>query len=230
MRSVVLRDNVLNPVFLQKSERENTMRNRPSNVRKSRRRQESASTSKRKRGCDTVAASLFFGGKKMQSYVPDLYVGRFSQITPERLVAMGIRCVLTDLDETLVGHGEHRPTQEVLEWVRALKDAGITVCILSNNSESRVAPFAREADMLFLSKAKKPSARRIRLVLDALDLTPEQAVLVGDQLYTDIGAAKNLRIRSILVDPIVGNNHHVFVDLRRIVWERKLRQTLRKDL
>ena len=60
----------------------------------------------------------------MQYGEPDFYAGHFREITPEVLQDFGVKCVLTDLDETLVGQGAEDPTPEVFAWT-------VTVVLLS---------------------------------------------------------------------------------------------------
>lgn len=162
--------------------------------------------------------------------VPDLYAGRFSEFTPEVLLRRGVRGLFADVDETLVGHGDLTPTDEVLSWLDALKAAGITVVLVSNNSKRRAAPFAAACGVPFLYRAHKPSARALDLALCALCLQPTESALLGDQLYTDVGAARRAGMQALLVDPIKGKRRHVFVDLRRRLWEKDIRKSFKKGV
>ena len=45
-------------------------------------------------------------------------------------------------------------------------------------------------------------AKTVRQALAVLDVPPENALLVGDQIFTDVWAAHNAGIRAVLVPPI----------------------------
>lgn len=160
---------------------------------------------------------------------PDFYAGHFREITPEVLQDFGVKCVLTDLDETLVGQGAEDPTPEVFAWFDRLKKAGIPVCIVSNNSHARAARFAQKTGIrFFLSRARKPWTFRVRRALCAMNCKPEESAFVGDQVHTDMGVARKLGMKAFLVDPVRGKKRHFFVELRRNLWENAIRARFRK--
>ena len=61
------------------------------------------------------------------NFRPDIYVSSFKKITPELLSSLGVRALLTDLDDTLVPHGCMVIPDEVKNWVAALSENGISV-------------------------------------------------------------------------------------------------------
>ena len=68
-----------------------------------------------------------------------------------------------------------------------------------------------------------------------MHVKPEQALFVGDQLFTDIWGANRAHIDSILVDPIHPKEEIQIVLKRRLEWavlkayERHRRLTVEKD-
>src|SRR5699024_966931 len=58
-------------------------------------------------------------------------------------------------------------------------------------------------ELPFVSMALKPFVRGINIAKKRYNLKSNEVVLVGDQLMTDIAAANNAGIRSILVKPLV---------------------------
>ena len=71
--------------------------------------------------------------------------------------------------------------------------------ILSNNNEERVRRFLRNIDSPYICKAYKPFRKGYLKALERLGVKKEEAVFVGDQLFTDILGANRCGIRSILV-------------------------------
>lgn len=69
-----------------------------------------------------------------------------------------MRGVLFDVDNTLVRHGEPA-TKQAKELFEHLRSIGLKTCIISNNKEPRVSPFAKEVGSDYIYKAGKPSVR-----------------------------------------------------------------------
>ena len=117
----------------------------------------------------------------------------------EGLYELGYRGLLFDIDNTLVHHGEDS-TPEVDALIRGLTERGFSVLLLSDNDEARVRRFVKNMDVAFLSDAGKPDPAAYRRACEMLGLRVEQAVMIGDQLFTDIRGANRCGMASILVD------------------------------
>ena len=65
------------------------------------------------------------------------------QIDYQKEYDNGVRGVLFDVDNTLVRHGEPA-TKQAKELFEHLRSIGLKTCIISNNKEPRVSPFAKE--------------------------------------------------------------------------------------
>ena len=64
---------------------------------------------------------------------PDILFDSYRDITPAFLQSQGVTLLLTDLDYTLAPKAVRRPDEGLRQWINGLKDAGITVMIVSNN-------------------------------------------------------------------------------------------------
>lgn len=158
---------------------------------------------------------------KKQEYVPTRSFDRFSDISIGVLKEYGIRCVISDIDDTLCPHNDPYPTEEVINWVNGLKNEGISVCLISNNSRKRVTGYAVPLGVNCCWRAFKPSPKKILRSISDMQSSPDETVLIGDQLFTDIKAAYNAGIKSFLVTPI-SDKAPLFVKFKRLL-ERKLR-------
>jgi HAD superfamily phosphatase (TIGR01668 family) len=125
------------------------------------------------------------------------------QLTPEQLQKQGIKAVLTDLDNTLIAWNNPDGTTELHEWLKAMTAANIPVLIVSNNSAERIARVANPLALPFVSRALKPLTRGLHEATQKLGLQKAEVVMVGDQLLTDVWAANNYGVRSILVKPLI---------------------------
>lgn len=91
-------------------------------------------------------------------FLPSDYFKEFQGITPQYLKERGIRAVIIDLDNTLVGFDEPSASETVLKWFRTMKDNGIKVTIVSNGSRVRVSEFSDPHDIEYIFRARKPLA------------------------------------------------------------------------
>ena len=119
----------------------------------------------------------------------------------DRLRAEGVRLVLLDRDNTCVpGDAEHAPA-EVVAWFERAREAGLALCLVSNNfHSSRVAASAAELGVKKIDHAMKPAPFALWAACRAAGVPAEQAVLVGDQVFTDVASANLAGVRPILVD------------------------------
>ncbi len=121
----------------------------------------------------------------------------------QALADNGIRLLLADLDNTLVPYGVALPTEEVRTWNAALKQAGITLFVLSNNRHSaRPRIFSESLNVPYLGHAGKPKIGGFRQAMEQMGVSPAQAAIVGDQIFTDVLGGRRAGITAILVQPI----------------------------
>lgn len=133
---------------------------------------------------------------------PDGYFRTVTDITAEELKSRGIRAVLSDIDNTLVPYEEPVPTMEISGWIASLREAGITVGLISNNDPMRVDVFNRQMGLFARAKAGKPSARVLREFLAETKAEKKETILIGDQIFTDVLCARFGGVNVLLVPPI----------------------------
>ncbi|AQP53252.1 HAD family hydrolase [Vagococcus penaei] len=138
-----------------------------------------------------------------QIYKPTWMIDAIYDITPDQLKKLGIKAVLTDLDNTLIAWNNPDGTEELLKWIDAMKQAEIPVIVVSNNKATRVARAVQHLQLDFVSRAMKPFQRGFKIVERRYNLPKESLIMVGDQLMTDIKGANRAGIRTVLVKPIV---------------------------
>lgn len=119
----------------------------------------------------------------------------------EELYARGIRGLIFDIDNTLAPHGapDDGRAEALFSYLRA---AGFRTCLLSNNREERVAPFAGRVESAYVCRAGKPAGRGYRQAMEKMGTQTSSTVLIGDQIFTDIYGAGRLGMERILVKPI----------------------------
>ncbi len=131
---------------------------------------------------------------------PDAIVDRVELIDTEALRRAGIQAVLLDIDNTIARWQCEAVAEPVRAWLQALEQAGISVCLVSNSLWSqRPVRMAAQLGVDYVPHAGKPRRRGLRQALQQLNVSPENAVIIGDQLFTDIWGGKRMRMRAILV-------------------------------
>lgn len=135
------------------------------------------------------------------TFYPDDYVASTYVIDFEKLYGEGIRGLIFDIDNTLVPHGAPADGRAV-KLFEKLRGLGFDTCLISNNQEPRVKPFADNVKSKYVYNAHKPSVKNYRKAMELMGTEEETTLFIGDQLFTDVWGAKRTGIRSILVKPI----------------------------
>jgi uncharacterized protein len=135
---------------------------------------------------------------------PDLILeGSVVTLTPEMLEHYQLKGLVLDVDETLVPLNVTQASEELLLWVEETRQVA-QLWLLSNNlSEARIGSIARALNLPYLCGASKPSRRKLRQAVKAMNLPIEQVAMVGDRLFTDVLAGNRLGMFTILVEPVV---------------------------
>ncbi|MCR5349193.1 MAG: HAD-IIIA family hydrolase [Bacilli bacterium] len=116
--------------------------------------------------------------------------------------SLGVKAVLVDLDNTLDPYVVSDPTESPKKWKEALLGAGLRIVILSNNSGKRVSRYATELGVEHRCFMKKPFSGPLKRFLAQENLKPGEAILVGDQIMTDVQAANGAGVRCVLTEPL----------------------------
>ncbi len=138
----------------------------------------------------------------MDYFVPDIYQKSIFSIDYKKLKKDGIKCLLLDLDNTLVPSGVKQPTPKAKKLVNNLKEMGFKVIILSNNSRKRLEPFKEELGVDCSSNSFKPLKIKYLKILKDLKYKESEIACIGDQFITDILGGNRVGIKTILVNPI----------------------------
>ncbi|MBQ7820846.1 MAG: YqeG family HAD IIIA-type phosphatase [Clostridia bacterium] len=139
----------------------------------------------------------------IKKLMPDRMFNSYRDITPEILSGLGIKALLLDIDNTLVTYDDPDPTDEVTAWLKQMNESGILTAFVSNNSDpSRVERFNKSLGYFAVSRAKKPLPNGFRRALEYMKVDACNAASVGDQIFTDVWAAKNVGAYAFLVPPI----------------------------
>ena len=134
---------------------------------------------------------------------PDRYFARVTRISVrDDIVDAGISHVLIDMDNTLVSRATGEMPRDVGVWLGQVRDAGVTVCLLSNNWHAKPYEFAEELNLPVVAKACKPLPHGFLMARQRVGARSTSTVVIGDQLATDVLGAHMLGMKAYLVCPL----------------------------
>lgn len=134
--------------------------------------------------------------------VPSYFFDTVYDIPLSLLHREGVRCLLMDIDNTLVPYDVECPTAENRAWFDRLSAEGIQILFVSNNHAPRVERYVGDMDIPYAADAGKPGVKKYRALTAAYGFAPGECAAVGDQIFTDVLAASRFGAKSILVRPI----------------------------
>lgn len=140
----------------------------------------------------------------MDIFIPDIYQKSVYDIDYKKLKKKGIKCLLFDLDNTLIQVREDLPTKKVKDLFAYL-EKDFKVIILSNSNRKRLTPFKEGLNVDTSASSKKPLKKKYLKIMKIYKFKEFEIAAIGDQILTDIYGANKVGITSILINPIGGN-------------------------
>lgn len=139
----------------------------------------------------------------MKRFLPDFYSKDIFSIPNEFFLKNNIKCVLSDLDNTLDAFDILNPSNRVIELKKRLDSLGIELVIVSNNNEKHKGIYCKNLGIKGIFSCRKPFSKKILNFINELGYKKDEVVLIGDQLLTDVRCGKNGNIKVCLTEPIV---------------------------
>lgn len=133
---------------------------------------------------------------------PNRFAPRLHDVPHQELEAAGIRGLIVDLDNTLLGFRETELGREHLEWVAEAHARGFRIVMVSNNFSERVRTIAGQLGVGCIPNALKPLPFGFLRAKARLGLRRREIAVVGDQLFTDVLGGKMCGLYTILTEPI----------------------------
>lgn len=135
-------------------------------------------------------------------FKPNLYLDSILQITPKLLEKIGVCAIILDVDNTIRQYKTKEISYKVLNWVNLIKNAKISIVILSNNLNKNVEPVAKILNLPYYGLGFKPFPFGLKKAAKKLNVNKKQIVVVGDQVFTDIFGGNLQGFKTILIKPM----------------------------
>lgn len=157
----------------------------------------------------------------MKKYVPKMYKSSIFDIDYDKIYDTGIKCLIFDLDNTILAAKESIPEKKVCYLIKNLKRK-FDIYILSNNtSKKRVGKVCEILDINYISFAMKPLSLGFKRLLKKSKYSVDEVCIIGDQIMTDVLGGNNMNIFTVLVEPIDSNELKV-TSVNRFFERKKL--------
>jgi HAD superfamily phosphatase (TIGR01668 family) len=156
--------------------------------------------------------------------IPLDVVDHLSKVDLKAYQEKGFKTLLIDIDNTLIPYDDRafKPWHETLK--KDIKKYGFEVILVSNNSQAKIESFAQLFDAPFIHRAQKPSRKGFIKALKKINAQKETALIIGDQLMTDVYGANRLGVKSILVRPIHSKTEKWYTKITRRLENQMLKK------
>ena len=110
-----------------------------------------------------------------------------ANIKIEWLITYGIKGIILDLDNTIISEDDRYISPGAENWIRQAKLAGLVFFILSNSKRRhRVKYWSKRLKIQAINPARKPFPMAFKTAIAQMNLYPNQVVVIGDSVHTDI--------------------------------------------
>lgn len=141
--------------------------------------------------------------KAIRRFSPSMALDSLEEVDLVGLREAGKDLILLDVDNTLLPWRSRDIPDSTRNWVTKARDLGFRFCVISNTrNPARLEEICSSLDIPFVRAKFKPSRKMYDLALEKFEAQPEQAVMIGDQMLTDIWGANRADIDAIWVRPI----------------------------
>lgn len=156
-----------------------------------------------------------------------MYQKSIYTIDYEKVKSFGIKCLLFDLDNTLVPVKFVKPNRKVKDLIEKLKKMGFKIIIMSNSGKKRLKPFKTMLEVDCSASSKKPFKFKFKKILKEYEYSESEVAIIGDQIPTDIYGGNKMGIFTILVDRI--SKKEFFVTKFNRMMEKRIVKKLGKN-
>ncbi len=145
----------------------------------------------------------------MNKYIPKIYQKSIYTIDYSKLLNRGIKCILFDLDNTLISTDKNDEHIKAKKLIIGLKQKGFEVIIFSNSPRKKVRKYTKYFNIDGIYLAFKPLQRAFKKILKRTGYQKSEMAIIGDQILTDVVGGNTFGITTILVNPI--NDNDIFI-------------------
>lgn len=164
----------------------------------------------------------------MEKYIPDMYQRSVYDIDYNKLREHGIKCLLFDLDNTLVFPNVKEPTDDLINLFNNIKNH-FKIIIFSNSPSRRLKPFGDVLNVEYSYSSRKPFKKKFLEVINRLNYDVGEIAIIGDQILTDIVGGNRVGITTVLTDPLTKKDM-IFTKFNRCLEKSVIKRLMKHNL
>ena len=135
--------------------------------------------------------------------IPDKYFDTIYDIDLLELYSSGYRNLLLDIDNTIMPWNSDEISNSIVQWVKYAHEIGFSIYLFSNShKKSRILRIAASLGVQAIPCRGKPLLSAFKKAIEYIKGMPENTVMIGDQIFTDILGGNRLNLYTILIKPI----------------------------
>lgn len=165
----------------------------------------------------------------MNKYIPKMYKKSILDIDYDKIKDNNIKCIIFDLDNTLLAINKDIPEQNICKKIDELKKDFIVIILSNNSNEKRLSCVANKLGVNYVKFALKPFKKGFKKVQKMFKLKKNEMCIIGDQIMTDILGGNKYKIYTILTDPL-SNNELKITGINRFFEKKVLKKLEKKQL
>ena len=166
----------------------------------------------------------------MDKFVPDMYQKNIYEIDYEGLKKRGIKCIIFDMDNTIVPPSAEVASKKLIKFIDDLYAMKFKVIIMSNNNRRRILPIKNALRVDCKANSMKPLPFSFLKIIKRYKYDRSEMIIIGDQLLTDILGGNLVGINTALVNPVSVRDDIIWTRFNRIIERFILKRLLRRDL
>ena len=121
------------------------------------------------------------------------------KISHSLLFKNGIKCLLLDVDGTLLNRNSSHIPVDVKNWIKKSKKLFSLYLISNNPSKERISKIGNELGVKYKFKALKPKKGKTLEIIKKFKEDNTKIAIIGDRIFTDIIVGNRCEIKTILV-------------------------------
>lgn len=165
----------------------------------------------------------------MEQFLPDIYQKSIYTIDYSKLLSRGIKCILFDLDNTIVMPYNNELSKKTKDLFTSLKQKGFKVIIFTNSPKMRLKVFQNVLGVDGVANARKPFTGKLKKLLKEYNFTITEVAIIGDQLMTDVSVGNKVGITTVLVNPLTDKDFFL-TKINRFFERKKMKKLRDNDL
>lgn len=161
----------------------------------------------------------------MNMCIPDIYQKSVFEVNYKKLFDRGIKCILFDINNTLVPTNSKEIDDNLISLFDNLKKIGINPILYADSSNKTVNIFKEKINIEGYSNVYFPFNKKMDEILK--QYKESELAIVGDLMIPDIKYGNKIGITTILVNPISSKDS--FKNIFRRRKEKHIMTRLRKN-